>query len=251
MGVDVDQWTTAVIGHGRVPRRATGTSSSAALTPADGLVWYAAYGSNLHADRFRFYRGGGTPPGTTRHYAGFRDPRPPQRTVPLTLSGTVYFAWESTVWGGGIAFYAPTPIPGWPGFTAGRGYLLTTSQFADLVAQEMHRAPGMDLDLERVLSTGSDQLGPGRYETLVYAGDFEERPVLTFTAPWDPAFVEIRRPVERYVGMLAAGLQESHGWSADRIVGYLSGLPGVRGLWAPAQLEAVVRTAVDDGASSL
>lgn len=63
-------------------------------------VWYCAYGSNLHARRLAYYAEGGTPPGTTHTYPGFRDRTPPLKTTPLTLPGTVYFAWQSLVWTG-------------------------------------------------------------------------------------------------------------------------------------------------------
>ncbi len=213
----------------------------------ESLVWYAAYGSNLLEARFRFYARGGTPTGTTRAYPGFRDRRPVVRSAALTLPGCVYFSWESRVWGGGMAFYAPGGRAGWPQGVAARGYLLTTGQFADLVAQEMHRPVGTDLDLSRVLRDGRDTLGDGRYETLVRAGDLDGHPILTCTAPWDPATVELRSPAPRYVGLIATGLHETHGWASDRIAGYLAGLPGIEGIWDRHDLNVAVDRAVSHG----
>lgn len=192
-------------------------------------VWYAAYGSNMHAARFDFYRCGGTPPETTHTYPGFRDPTPPAAVTALTLRGGLYFAWQSPVWTGGVAFYADRPTEERP--TAARGYLLTVDQFADLQAQEMYREPGADFDLARVLADGAVRLGPGRYETVLHAGTKDGVPILTFTAPWDPETVAPQRPSARYLAMIGAGLRESHGWDTDRIVEYLRVCPGVVGRW--------------------
>ncbi|MBF6470178.1 histone deacetylase, partial [Nocardia beijingensis] len=48
------------------------------------------------------------------------------------------------------------------------------------------------------------------------------------------------KPSARYLGMLAGGLGESHGWPPDRILRYLSELPGVRDFWEPEELRGVV-----------
>ncbi|WP_036567060.1 hypothetical protein [Nocardia sp. BMG51109] len=202
-------------------------------------VWYAAYGSNLFERRFSYYREGGNPPGTPRTYPGFRDSTPPLATRPLTLPGTVYFAWESPVWTGGIAFYAHRPAAEWPVGAAARGYLLTVQQFDDLLAQEMHRAPGAtpDLDLDEVVGKGVVRLGDGRYETLLHVADLGDVPVLTFTSPWDPETVELNEPTPHYLSMLAAGLRESHGWGRAEVASYLSELPGVQGLWQREDLD--------------
>lgn len=208
-------------------------------------VWYAAYGSNLHAERLTYYVEGGTPPGTGHTYPGFRDRTPPLKTLPLTMPGSIYFAWNSPVWTGGVAFYAPDhQRPDWPDGAAMRGYLLTTSQFSDLLTQEMYRTPKSDLDLTEVLETGRSSLGPGRYETLVKAGEVEGVPVLTFTSPWDVRSVELRSPSTRYLGMISTGLAESHDWSANEIKSYLAERPGIRGEWSDSDLTELVRQAL-------
>lgn len=215
---------------------------SAASTPAGGPpttpaptehVWYAAYGSNMHAARLRYYLAGGKPPGALREYPGCRDPRPPAQTRGALLPGGIYFALESRAWTGGMAFYDPEL----PGEAAARAYLITVGQFSDIAAQEMYTKPtGTDLDLDEVLTTGRCRLGPGRYETLVHAGALDGRPVLTFTAPWRAADVDWTPPSPAYLGMLANGLREAHGWTGAEIAGYLGELPGVRGNWSTADL---------------
>lgn len=190
-------------------------------------MWYVAYGSNLHADRLMYYLTGGTPPGGLRACPGCRDTSPPSKIAPHTMPGGIYFATESQTWTGGRAFYDPSL----PGTAAGRAYLLTAGQFADLAAQEMYREPGADLDLTTVLVTGRDELGPGRYETLLHVGDRERTPVLTFTAPWSAADVPGNPPSAAYLRTLALGLREAHGWPVPEVARYLAGLRGAAGHW--------------------
>lgn len=205
-------------------------------------VWYAAYGSNLYARRLAYYLEGGTPHGTGHVYPGFRDRTPPRKSMPLTLPGAVYFAWQSRVWTGGVAFYAEKPHDGWPLGAAARGYLLTRQQFTDLLTQEMHRIPGeaVEFDIDAVLEARRVQFGPGRYETLLHVDDLDGFPVMTFTSPWDTATVALRKPAPRYLEMLAGGLRESHQWDSDQILEYLSKLPGVQGYWDLEDLRALL-----------
>ena len=193
------------------------------MSSALGRVWYAAYGSNMHARRFGYYLHGGRPPGAARTYPGCRDPRDPESDRPLVLPGQLYFAGESTVWTGGMAFYAP----GVPGEVPARAYLVTVQQFSDVAAQEMHGEPGTDLDLTEVLKHGTACIGSGgRYETLVCPGELEGLPLLTFTAPWRIEQAPLNAPSPAYLSHLAAGLAETHGWSAERIDAYLTTRPG-------------------------
>jgi hypothetical protein len=195
-------------------------------------VWYAAYGSNMSAARLRYYIQGGCPPGAARVYPGCRDKTPPTKHQPVMLPGGIYFALQSRVWGGGLALYDPALT----GPTPARAYLLTTGQFCDLAAQEMHRQPGTDLDLTNAITTGRHQLGPGRYETLLAAGTHDGYPILTFTAPWTSSDVEWEAPTARYLHQLGTGLQETHGWTRDRIAAYLSDLPGAHGHWSRSEV---------------
>lgn len=194
------------------------------VSTASTRVWYVAYGSNMHAERFACYVRGGTPEGGTRAYPGCRDKSEPERWVPVLVPGQMYFAGKSTVWGGGMAFYDPTAT----GDVPCRAYLVTAEQFADVAEQEMHRRPGADLDLTEVLASGTAQLGPGLYETLVYAGPHEGLPLLTFTAPRRIEDARLNAPSTAYLNHLGKGLAETHGWSAERITSYLSTRAGAR-----------------------
>jgi len=183
------------------------------------LVWYVAYGSNLCAARFSCYLAGGAPPGASRNYPGCRDRRPVRGSIPVTLPGTLYFAGESSVWTGGMALYDHRT----PGPTCGRGYLITAEQFADVAAQEMHRAPGEFLDLAPVLANGRHEFGRGRYETVLLVGEYDGHPMVTFTAPDRAADVAHTTPSAAYLRMLATGIAETLDWTDDQIDRYLTG----------------------------
>ncbi|MFF4811313.1 histone deacetylase [Micromonospora chersina] len=211
------------------------------LVLTEQLLWYVAYGSNLHAARLDRYLRGGRPSGGLRTYPGCRDCRPPRRTAPGLIPGGVYFAGESRAWTGGMAFYDPEL----PGRAAVRGYLVTVEQFADVAAQEMYRPPGTDLDLIRVAAeTGRATLGPGRYETLLRVGTRDGLPMLTFTAPHRASEVDWTSPAPVYLGMLARGLREAHGWDVAAITGYLAARPGVRGNWPRSLVRRLAGEAV-------
>ena len=187
-------------------------------------VWYVAYGSNLSLDRLSCYVAGGCPPGGTRTHPGARDRALPARSIPVELPGTTYFAGRSAQWGGGVAFYDHTT----PGRTAARGYLVSAGQFADIAAQEMHRAPRADDPLEQLvlapLAEGRHEVGPGGYETVLDVGRHDGAPMLTFTAPHGAATAERSRPSAAYLATMARGLGEAHGWD-DRVAHeYLAGL---------------------------
>ncbi|MDR7279000.1 histone deacetylase [Catenuloplanes atrovinosus] len=207
------------------------------------LIWYTAYGSNMHATRLGYYLGGGRPPGGRRTYPGCRDPSPPRRTVGSTLPGGIFFAGESPAWTGGAAFYDRHL----PGTAAARSYLVTVSQFSDLAAQEMYRPPGTDLDLGPVLERGHVRLGDGRYETMVHAGDLDGHPMITFTAPWSAREAALNAPAARYLEMISSGLHEAHSWSPPQIAAYLAGRPGAAGAWTIPRLTALARRGIELG----
>jgi hypothetical protein len=209
------------------------------------LLWYGAYGSNMAAGRLMCYLAGGCPPGALRTYEGARDPSPPLDRRAIGLNGCVYFAWESPTWGGGIAFYDPEA----EGTSVGRAYLLSLGQVSDVVAQEMRREPGVDLDLTELLSDGSSVLGPGRYDSLHVVGALDDVPVVTFTAPWRAHLVDHNAPSAAYLRTMAQGLVESQGWDAEQVVDYLLARPGIGGDWDRDRLTSLAASldAVTDG----
>src|SRR4051812_5581192 len=162
----------------------------------------------MHAARLRYYLAGGTPSGGRRTYPGCRDASGPRATAPVMLPGGIWFTGESSAWTGGYALYDPLL----PGAAAARAYLVTAGQFADVVAQEMYREPGVDLAvLGEVVRHGGVTLGPGRYEPLISCGARDGYPILTFTAGFGAADAPATPPAPAYLALLVRGLRESHG----------------------------------------
>lgn len=196
------------------------------MTPTT-LVWYAGYGSNLDADRFRCYLHGGCPPGATRTYPGVREPADPLDVRPFRMRGSLVFAWESPTWGGGIAFHEPDRA----GEVLANAYLLTERQLGDVLEQEMRRDPGADHDLATLLAAGHHTVGPGRYETLRVVGSLDDRPVVTFGCA-DACALGLRAPAPAYVATIARGLRSAHGLSDAEISAYLAQWPGMPAGWS-------------------
>jgi hypothetical protein len=170
-------------------------------------VWYAAYASNLLERRFLLYVKGGVLAENGRLHEGARNPADPERSVSLSMPGTVYFATESSTWGGGRALYDPYT----PGVAPARCYLITSEQFADVVAQEMQLPPGSYDDEEIIPSAPGERvhLGDGHYETLVCVGMLDGYPVVTMAAPWKMSDVVQLSPAKAYRDVIVEGLHET------------------------------------------
>ena len=185
-------------------------------------VWYVSYGSNMCRDRLGAYLLGGQPVGARRAYAGARTPTMPVADAAVDLPGRLYFAGESPIWTGGVAFYDHDATGSW---TAARAYRVTAEQFADIAAQEMDRLPRAGDPIERLvidgLENGRHEAGPGHYETLIEVGRRDGLPMLTFTAPHGFDAVPHTRPAEAYAAMLVRGLGESRGWDTARAEAYV------------------------------
>lgn len=209
-------------------------------------VWYVAYGSNVAWHRFRCYLTGGRPDGGARVYEGSRDPAEPERMEPVTVPGGLVFAGASAVWGGGIAFFDPER----DSKVAGRAYLVTADQLADVAAQEMRRPPGGAFAREMAAllpEVGSvHTMGPGRYDTIVRLGELDTIPMLTVTHA-DAAALEPAGPTPSYLSWIVRGLHESHGWQPERAAGYLAGFPGIAGRWTAEELADLGRAPLDLG----
>ncbi|WP_254622702.1 hypothetical protein [Rhodococcus sp. W8901] len=162
-------------------------------------VWYVSYGSNMSRARLDCYLRGGCPAGGGRTYTGARDPGAPADRVAVRLPGTVHFAGESLVWGGGRAFYDPEV----PGDTAACAYLVTAEQFDDIHAQE-----------------------PACYDRIVDLGDRDGAPLRTFTSVVGRGDVAPTEPSAPYLATMTTGLREVFGWNSERAQAYLRRLVG-------------------------
>ncbi|MDH4076978.1 MAG: histone deacetylase [Acidimicrobiia bacterium] len=197
--------------------------------PGDGLIWYAAYGSNLWSARFLTYLAGGPVPLSPagRVQAGARDPSPPLADRPARLPGRVLFGRSSPGWGGGgVAFLDPAPGPA-PAAASrdqvlGRLWLITADQFADVASQENgHPLPAEAAHPSALEPGGHLDVGPGWYGRLLHLGDGPDGyPILTFTCP-DPAALPRRPAHPAYREVIARGLIETWGLTAAEAAGYL------------------------------
>ena len=197
-------------------------------------VWYLAYGSNMNAARFGCYVSGGRPAGAHRTYLGCRDQSPPRCDVGIQLAGGLSFAGESTVWGGGIAFYAPHA----DGELAARAYLLTFGQLSDVVAQETRRPVGTDLALDDGVD-GRWRVSSYVYETLLHVDDRDGVPMFTITSLQD---LQPTPPSAPYLRTMLDGLGETFGWTADVRADYLLRAPGVAPTWNAGELVELCAT---------
>lgn len=167
-------------------------------------VWYAAYGSNLDADRFRSYLTG-APTGER----GARDPSPPSGWRAAVVDHGLAFGGHSRRWGGGgVAHLRPRPEPATA--TLVRLWAITLGQLEDVHAQENGRAAAEAIDLVRLGATRSYDTEGGRYRRLLHLGELEGRPVITFTSP-EP--LEPNPPGPDYLAVIARGVQATHGLS--------------------------------------
>ena len=199
-----------------------------AATP---LVWYAAFGSNLSLARLTCYLTGGVPAGTDREYEGCRDPTPPRDIRSITLRGSVMFSGESSVWGGGTAFYRP----GGAGVVHARAYLLTLEQLGDLIAQETRHPVGPALVLAE---DGPTRHGlSNTYDVVLDLGALEGHRLLTLSSSRDRP---VRSPSTAYVRTLLDGLAEGFAMDPEDRITYLVNLAGMSPAWTAERLRALL-----------
>ncbi|MCQ4119475.1 hypothetical protein [Rhodococcus tibetensis] len=161
------------------------------------LIWYVSYGSNMATTRLACYLRGGCPPGGNHFHLGARDASEPRESIPVVIPGSVFFAGESRIWGGGRAFYDPDA----PGTVAARAFLVTQEQFEDIHAQE-----------------------PACYDRLVPLGSRDGVVMCTFTTRARGDVVTRNPPAPAYLATIADGLREGHGWDDPRVEDYLTRL---------------------------
>ncbi|KAA0024829.1 hypothetical protein [Antrihabitans cavernicola] len=151
----------------------------------------------MSSARLAAYLRGGVAPGGKITHVGARDATLPMRSMPITLPGTVFFAGESRVWGGGRAYYDPTI----PGSTPARAYLITAEQFDDVRAQE-----------------------PPVYDRILELGVHDGIRMLTFSSELGRSSAALNPPSQPYLETIATGIREAHGWDTATIQHYFDGV---------------------------
>ncbi|WP_117170480.1 hypothetical protein [Paraliobacillus sediminis] len=187
-------------------------------------VWYASYGSNLNRDRFLCYIKGGKPEGSSKVEVGCKDKSLPLKEATYKMNLPLYFAKSSVRWQKqGVAFIGLKKDGKY--LTYSRKYLITVDQFLDVVKQENNQAE-LDIDLAELIKNGVMTYRDSWYGTLLYLGDVDGYPIVTFTADWD-LDVPFRKPSEEYLTMIIKGLRLTLELEKDVIVDYISSKPGV------------------------
>ena len=189
-------------------------------------VWYAAYGSNLLAARFRCYMEGGVAPGADGpSAAGARDPSPPTDERATFLPWRLGFVYRSSSWQqGGVAVIGGEATGDEQ--TLGRLWRLTVEQFEDVVRQE-NDDQQLCVDLDRLLVQGSDDIGSGAYGRLLYGGERDGLPIVTCTGLRFPPEETAAPPSLPYLRCLIAGLRETFNLNKQGVKRYLRRLPGI------------------------
>jgi hypothetical protein len=187
------------------------------------------------------YIEGGSIPGNDVVHEGCSDTTSPLDDVPLELPQSLYFAgWSERAWEGTAAGFitldAQTPS------ALARAYLITPTQFAEVVTQEnanIVNVGDVDLNVEGARKHGHIRMVPkGFYSELVYCGQRDGHPMLSFTASRNRT--DYNAPSAHYLRVIGSGLKECHGLSTHDVVAYLINTPGVRGTWTASQLEEVL-----------
>jgi hypothetical protein len=209
------------------PIPSTSTGEGEAEGEGEGEVFYAAYGSNLSAERFGYYIAGGTAPGAQRALRGARDRRPPGSWRALRVPGSLYFSGHARTWGGAPAFFEPDEHTGGEAMALVRAWRLGWGQFEDVMAQENGRATRtLDVHSAALVEGFSMLTGPGRYDRLVCLGTLEDIPVLTFTAPGPPDPERLAPPAVAYLDHIITGLREAFDLDDRAIADYVGSAPG-------------------------
>lgn len=226
--------------------------SVASANDNDEYVWYVAYGSNLSEERFRCYIEGGTPPGGNNRLRGARDKSPAKADKAFTLPHHLHFAGRSITWGGGGVAYLDHKHSSVDSSesTLARAYLISASQFEDVVAQESgeFRAPTLKVaDFEKPTV---EKVSHRLYGTVRSYGVVDGYPMVTCTGAFDsddtaakarPVGVpEQNAPSMPYLWTIAQGIRESHGLDDSTIATYLASRTGVDGQLSAADIEKAI-----------
>ena len=155
-------------------------------------IWYACYGSNLSANRFRYYILGGEY--RNRHYEGCRNRTLWKDSKVGKLPGKMVFGRYSGRWNGGVCFYLPDE----QGETVMQLYRITAGQMTDIMEQE-----------------GSS---PNWYGRIVCLGHRDGLPIYTLTAE---SVTERNAPSDAYRAVIRKALTEDCGLTELEAENYL------------------------------
>ena len=203
-------------------------------------VWYASYGSNLLEKRFLLYLRGGRFSREHASHPGARDQALPLKSsILLKANYALLFSKWSERWGGGVAFIKPNlQMPScWI-----RCWDVTEEQFFDIAAQENQLTPGhINLDVPKLIKEQRLDLGSGWYNEVIYLGELNNQPILTFTTSNVDGYM---KPSTAYLSVLIAGLKEGSSLSDTEIQKYLAEVAGIQAEWTKQELYKVISETV-------
>ncbi|MGP4039749.1 hypothetical protein ACTWP4_07595 [Gracilibacillus sp. D59] len=200
-------------------------------------VWYASYGSNLSRERFLCYIKGGRPRGSEKREVGCRDKSLPLAEATHIMRYPLYFAKESQRWQRqGVAFIGLSKDEKF--YTYSRKYLITVEQFMDVVKQENNGA-NIKINLDEVMKKGFKTFRDSWYGTILFLGEEEGYPILTFTADWD-FDVPFSTPSKEYLSIIIHGLKTTLSLENTEILHYLITKPGINGHYSTTSLEKII-----------
>lgn len=153
-------------------------------------VWYACYGSNINYTRYMMYVNGGK-------YAtkeGCQDKSEPVEYRKYIFNHPIYFAGESKIWTGGMAFLDYEN----KGKSYGKIYKIKMSQFKRIFEQE-------------------NEL----YNAIVLLEYIDNLPVLTFTSK-NKLNNLLNNPSNKYISIIKEGLYDlNYGLTENELTNYL------------------------------
>lgn len=193
-------------------------------------VWYVAYGSNLHRERF------------SRYLDNARDTTPPTNSQPFRVDHPVVFAGESKRWnGGGVAFLDvdSASVPA----SYGRAWRVTVSQFEDVFRQENGRAEVVPLEPDSVAHGSSQAVLDSWYGRVHRFGDIDGEAAVTFTRPKRPS--PLNPADASYLRVIAGGLNQAWDLGRDDAARYLHRCPGLADGFSVGELHAALHGPID------
>jgi hypothetical protein len=131
------------------------------------------------------------------------------------LDYKLYFGRWSNKWSGGVCYLDDSDIKS--NQTYAKMYLISKTQFLDLLAMENGHNPGdlnIDLEFEKEVVVE----GLSNYDKLIKLGEFDGYPKITFTSS---EIKEYNDPSESYIETISKGLVETFDMTKEKSTEYL------------------------------
>jgi hypothetical protein len=169
------------------------------------------------------YIEGGIPEGTNSNYEGCSDKNPPREDKKIIIPHELYFSKSSSIWENKAVAFIKSTRDG-SARTLGRMYLITCGQFTQVVRQENGLKAddaSLSVDFEKVKEKRGLVIDANKwYGRILYLGDEDGYPILTFTAPWGDDEIVTAEPGEKYLRTIRSGIRETYKMTENDINQY-------------------------------